>query len=186
MPDGWKAKAPADLDNGVYLDGPDNVQIQITDADLRGTRYEITGRPSREESRHSSHELDRKEFRVGREGITASAAKTPAQIAGDITRRLLPAYLPYLAALRARLVADNAHDNRVDTYREALLAAMGAAGTADGDEGVRLRIEDGYGSFEVQGDGGVYFRRLSVPRGLALEIAKAMSKYARTNGTQDD
>jgi hypothetical protein len=185
MPDGWKAKAPADLDNGVYLDGPDNVRIQITDADHRGTRYEINGRPTREESRQSSYELDGKKFRTARDGITASAAKTPAQIAGEITRRLLPAYLPYLAALRERLNASNAADDRVATYRDALLAAIGTAGSADGDEEIRLHIEDGYGSLQVQSDGGVFFHRLSVPRGLALEIAKAMANYGRTNGRDD-
>lgn len=186
MPDGWTATEPEDHDNGVYLNGPDSIRLQITFTDHKGTRYEINGRPTRDEWKQASNlaskEVKVRAYRVGREGITVSATKTPAQIAGDITRRLLPSYLTYVAALRERLNASNAADDRVATYRDALLAAIGTAGRADGDEEIRLDMEDGYGSLQVRSDGGVSFRRLSVPRGLALDIAKAMSKYGRRNG----
>jgi hypothetical protein len=181
MPDGWTAVAPDTHDNGIYLAGPDNVRLQITYMPRylsAGDRYEITGRPTHEEWQQARSYSDGKDFPNGRKSITVSADKAPAQIARDITRRLLPAYLPYLAALRERLDKHNACEIRVGKFRDQLLSAMGNAGEARDEHEIYLRLADGYGSMRVS-DGSVYFQNLSVSGDLALAIAKVLAKGAR-------
>lgn len=181
MPDGWTAAAPDSHDNGAYLIGPDNVQVQITRIPSysgSGDRYDINGRPTREESKQAGRYSDKTEYPAGRKGITVSAAKTPQQIARDITNRLLPGYLPYLAALRDRACAANEHEDRVITFRDELLTAIGDAGQPHDDHDIYLTVDDGYGVMRVQ-DGNVTFERLTVPGDLALEIAAVLAEGAR-------
>jgi hypothetical protein len=183
MPSGWSAVAPDDHDNGAYLDGPDGGRLQITHIPNyggSGNRFEIDGRPTREESRRASSYRDNKNFPGARKGITVAASKTPAQIARDITNRLLPAYLPYLTELRARVNADNANEDKITAFRNELLTAIGGAGKEHNEHDIYLTLGDGYGTMRVQSDS-VSFDHLSVPRDLALEIAKVMAKYARAS-----
>jgi len=141
-------------------------------------RYSIDGCPTDEEWQQAQSYSDAKDFPNGRKGITVSADKPSAQIARDIVKRLLPAYLPYLAALRERVATHNAHEVRVGAFRDRLLSAIGDAGEASGEYEIYLHLADGYGSMRVQ-DGGVYFDRLSVSADLALAIAKVLAKGAR-------
>ena len=182
--DGWSAVRPEHHDNGVYLHGPDDVRIQIAHTPSwkgSGDRYVINGRPSQEESQQSLGYSESKDHARARQGITVAASKSPAQIARDITNRLLPAYLPYLAALRKRLNAHNDHESRVATLRDELLTVLGNAGSALNEHDIYLHLEDGYGTIRVNADS-VSFDRLSVPAHLALGIANVLTGGTR-NGS---
>ena len=65
--------------------------------------------------------------------ITVSPDKTPAQIARDIQRRLLPAYLPLLAQAAERKAASDDRDARTLANAEAFCAATGATLNKDHD-----------------------------------------------------
>jgi hypothetical protein len=186
MPDGWKATAP-DHGNGVHLVGPDAVRLHVGHVPAyggAGARFEIKGSPTREESGQTLRYSDAREFEGGgRKSITVAASKKPGAIARDITNRLLPAYLPYVAALRKRLVEHMAYEDRVVRFRDQLLSALGNAGQRDRDDrsnDIRLNLEDGYGTIQVQ-DGSIHLSNMSIPGDLALEIATAMAKYGRKN-----
>lgn len=182
MPDGWTAVAPDTHDNGIYLAGPDSVRLHFTRVPYyragRTDRYEIDGSPTHEEWKQARSYSDDNDFPNGRKSITVSAGKPPAQIARDITRRLLPAYLPYLAALRKRSNEHNAYEVRVGKFRDELLCAIGDAGEANGEHEIYLHLADGYGSMRVSDDS-VHFQNLSVSGDLALAIAKVLAKGAR-------
>jgi hypothetical protein len=182
MPEGWTASAPDGHDNGVYLNGPDNVQLHISYIRVYSSaddRLNISGAPAREEWKQASDYRDRKDFPNARKGITVSVSKSPSQIARDITKRLLPAYLPYVAELRKRLASENDYEARVVTFRAQLLAALGSAGVEHGDHDIYLHLDDGYGTIRVSADS-VSFDRFSLPGHLALEIAKVLAKGARS------
>lgn len=166
LPDGWTAHAPDTHDNGVYFRGPDSIELHMKYAQ---GRYEITGVATREEIRQ-------KRSGEGPRPITVAASKSPAQIAGDIRRRLLPGWIAHVTALRERVATHHAYERRTRSFRDELLRVLGKSGhpLAHDENTIYLLIEDGYGSIRVSGDT-VYFERFSVHRALALEIARVLA-----------
>lgn len=99
---------------------------------LRGERGEILSiGPTQEYARHNKNQLDvgtdypkahhEREFTTRRPRISVSASKTGAQIASDITRRLLPDYLPLLEGVLTKLSQHLSFEN--ETARVAALFA---------------------------------------------------------------
>lgn len=94
----WKAgKGVHDNGTDAYLHGPDGEKLQIRPGTTTATRnrIEVYGSLPYQFTRHNEP----------RHLITVSPAKTAARIAGDITRRLLPAYregMVFAAAAKVR------------------------------------------------------------------------------------
>ena len=147
--DGWTATQSEHNENAATLSGPAGAEVFIwTNAyPHRHQRAEIVGQ-------YPEH----KPYDVKRHEITVSLDKTAEQIARDITRRLLPAYLPDLA--RA-LETQRGHEEYA--YRTRLLAEQ-VAGCAivsarpnewRSSETRRehsLNLSTGYGTVTVAGD----------------------------------
>lgn len=179
----WSASEP-EHGNGVYLNGPDNVRLHITHVPAyggAGDRYEIRGAATRDENGQHRYNDQRPK------SITVSASKSAAQIAGDISRRLLPAHVAYVKVQRERLQAHNEYEGRVRVLRDELLAALGAAGSPleRDDTEIYLHLTDGYGSMRVS-DRTVNFNRFSVPGDVAVKIARVLAKEARRQASDNE
>lgn len=146
--DGWTATTD-DRDSFARLHGPAGAELYIwTNAyPMRGERAEIVGD-------YSEH----KPYNVNRHDITVSLSKTPERIAGDITRRLLPAYLPDRAA---DLEAEARHNDYADRTRRLAEQVAGCAivsarpteyRSSSTRREHRLNLSTGYGTVAVAGD----------------------------------
>lgn len=168
MPNGWTAIEPDYDGTEVWLRGPDRIELHISH--YQG-RFEIAGRTTSDEIRQREQGDERPK------AITVSANKLPQQIARDITRRLLPDHVSYVAVLRARVQRHNDYEARVRALRDELLTALGGAGRqAQGsDNEIYLCLADGYGTMTISG-ASVSFSRLSVPREIAMEIARVLAE----------
>lgn len=97
----------------AYLYGPDGEKLQIRPGTTTASRdrFEIYGSLSNRFTRHNEP----------RHLITVSPEKTSAQIAGDITRRLLPAYREGMAlAVKAKVAHELREAEKANTIKTLL------------------------------------------------------------------
>lgn len=123
-------------------------------------------------------------YRLDQHEITVAATKTPAQIAKDIERRLLPGYRQTLAERVAKLNRDaEARDKRL-ALAERLMEAIGPLATLpsnrqeDNHTVVLIpsnSVNKGYGNFNLWYEADkVTIELHSVDAEIAVEIAKAL------------
>lgn len=183
----WAAKVGAWGDDDAFLVGPDDMSVHVRRL-ADSPQLSIGGRlpdgwhdyaPSRYDS-DAPRNPD----------INVTSKKTPAQIAGDITRRLLPGYTAYLDATRKRKADRDAHYDSVAAHGDRLiLLSGGKAKWDDPNRGrysgktqplteISLRGVPGvsYGSVRIHGDGGVHFENVSLTPEGAEAFFRAMGK----------
>lgn len=104
-------------------------------------------------------------------GITVSAAKSPAQVARDVERRLLPAYRLALAEARAKKKVHDEREAATARLVAELAGILGGRAVAHAPGTVRI----GEGGSALHGGVRVTSRdvefTLTVPRELALNLA---------------
>jgi len=113
--------------------------------------------------------------------INVGLAKSPEQMAKDITRRLLPGYAEMWAALEQR------RDEQLRTHVEAVdLARAIASALGKEDWDVEKRMRDGeariYGAgvdFHVRATGGVKVEGYSLTREQALQLAVLVATWKK-------
>jgi hypothetical protein len=116
MGDGWAFEARDDVNRWVgILNGPTMEEISVTLNRVKGKGIlHISGYFDRVLPRAFS------EYRLDVESINVAADKAPKQIAGDITRRLLPAYLPLLEEFKERIAHKTECHNAAETLAREL------------------------------------------------------------------
>lgn len=179
--DEWAASAGVWGGGDAYLVGPDDMRIHVRAGGYQHPgKFRISGSLPDGWHEHAprSYETDA----PSNPDIGVATTKTAKQIAGDITRRLLPGYREYLDATRARKARSDAHHDGVEQAGDRLIALSGGRARWDdpnrhsrGGKPVRLSEIDlfgvpgvSYGKATVHGDGGV---RLAV--NLTAEGAEA-------------
>jgi hypothetical protein len=122
--------------------------------------------------------------------ITVNASRGPAAIAGEVTRRLLPAYRELLAAVQAR----NAADAAAAGVRDAVVAAITAVFPSEpGSQVTFCRRPDctvlyvntacGWGQVRISGDAAMVELQFSdVPAAAAVPMLAAMLAGAARDG----
>lgn len=110
--------------------------------------------------------------------IMVSRDRGPETIAKEITRRLLPKYLPDLERAQTRIIGHTLAAGLRNAVGEEFAAALGTTWTPDGD---RLRFHDhnetGYGEVQVYHSGDkVSLDLRSVPTEIAREIVAILAR----------
>lgn len=115
--DGWKATPlPGPGRAAARLHGPDGAELYlITDSYATPLRLEIRGVLDRDYVRDSE----------AHHKITVSVARSADEVARDITRRLLPGYLPAAAATQERKRMAGVAAAERDALIEALVKCLG-------------------------------------------------------------
>ncbi len=162
---GMKVRQPAgdDLDRRMqcYLDGKDGVILWCSGSSWHRKAGKIA----------ISGILPRDGGVMGHGEINVSDQKTPKQIAGDITRRLLPTYLEALAKARDSQRVADAFKAQTDATVAALVKAT--KGTAGQSGRVHAK---GLPSMTVSGTS-IRFECYSVPLACMLEIAAVLKRH---------
>ncbi|MEO6085697.1 MAG: hypothetical protein ABIQ18_21525 [Umezawaea sp.] len=170
--DGWTAKAGYWGNNeDAHLHGPDGVCLHVSYNHYNSkTQMSISG---------DLGALGKfKPYDAETGSINVSLKKTPKQIAGDVTRRLLPIAVPTFAGALERKRASDTDESRRAALAEEIRAALGSGATVSkrGDHEVNL---GSYGSsVRVEVDpryGSVKFK-VELPPELAVLLAKAISE----------
>lgn len=115
--------------------------------------------------------------------ITVAATRTPAAIAREITRRLLPAYETRLADVRAHIV--RATDDAAERERVAALLCAALPGTRPVAQhsGTRIQLSlpslpaSMYGTGEVNYSGTVELHLRSMPVAVAVAVLEAVARF---------
>lgn len=189
----------ADIDNGAewrnpVILGPDGERLHIRVGGYQNMgRIEVGGSfgDLPDGSQWFPHLNMSREHRSPTAGISMS--KTPAQIAGDIKRRVLHAgYRFYMGEYRKRIAEQTAYCDTIQTVADRLIAASGGAfyirprysrqewEKSKRETSLTLDIHDkaesgiSYGQIQVNGADSVRFE-LSMSPELAEEFAKAVA-----------
>jgi len=152
---------------GLSLQWPERDRVSIS-----GTWPVDNARHMHIPSAHDSGQYSR---------ITVNATRPAKAIAAEITRRLLPAYLPVYARMKAQ--AERANEYAALTARtKAALTDTGLVrlGHRDGDS-IYPTADLGIYTMRPQGDT-VRFEAFSVPAELAIAILKLANEYTTTKG----
>lgn len=146
--EGWTATQFEHNENAATLSGPAGAEVFIwTNAYPHcHQRAEIVGQ-------YPEH----KPYDVKRHKITVSLDKTAEQIARDITRRLLPDYLPDLARALEAQASHEAYVRRVADNAATLTASPVVEGgpthrSTETRQDYRLTVPAGWGTLQVMGD----------------------------------
>lgn len=165
-------------DGRVYIDGPNQARLLLAFGGIYGRtsdrdRLEVRGVTPVSAPRHTlTYELSEQKHQIG-----MSRDKTPEQIAREITRRLLPDYMPYVQ--QCLLSAARHRDDT--TARSETLAALASAfphGVARNENQVYTHGPDHtwYGDLRVNNDGSrlaeLTLRSISIEQ--ALKIAEVL------------
>lgn len=163
---GWKVDtAGAEGANMIHADGPDGARIGFMldwrDAD----RLEIHG---------TYPDGWTKLYGVQSHKITVKRDRDPRAIAGEITRRLLPAFLPELADVTERLQRDRIATVQRHTVRDAIIARNNGVRwldhlERDSQTSLGLHLADGYGDVELSNNGTSASVKL---HGLPIDLAR--------------
>ena len=148
--EGWTVEPVTSGHRAATLTGPDSQALTLC-VDWRHTdRLEIRG--------DIPTPYDRRQYDYRPAEITVSRDKGAAKIAADITRRLLPDYLPKLAA---SLEVERAHSEYVDSVTNTAGYLETAAGrvlspmthrSSETSKEYSLRLSHGYGNATVRAD----------------------------------
>lgn len=123
-------------------------------------------------------------YQVARPSINCSPDKSPAQLARDITRRLLPDYLPLWEKAAQQVRDREEHERKVLALRAELVplfpgARVGPEHSNDVDRTISFHLanHNGYGEVKLSSDT-VELHLRSIPAALAKSIARAIQAYA--------
>lgn len=115
--EGWSAADPHPDYAGVELLGPGGARLYFRPEGYQEwKRYSIVG---------SYPDGSRDAYRAEHFSITVSCEKAPEKIAGDISRRLLPKYLPELAEVTAAVARHQDREAAADALAAELRAMIG-------------------------------------------------------------
>jgi len=173
---GWSVDATATADNAgavlVHTDGRGLVLRVGWDGKGRLT---VSGR--------YPHAPDFYRRNDDRPEITVAVTRTPAAIAGEITRRLLPGYETRLAAVRTFLT-DAAEDAATRERVTARLCATLPGATNTRGTGLSLPLPgSAYGSGAVLHGGDVTLELHGLPEELAVAVLAAVAAFVADNET---
>ncbi|XVV02780.1 hypothetical protein ACQPW3_36340 [Actinosynnema sp. CA-248983] len=171
--DGWSAsEGHWSIHEDAYLHGADGVRLHVA-----FNRYSSSTQMSISGSLGELHEF--KPYNADTGSINVSIKKTPKQIAGDITRRLLPITAPTFAEALERKRAHDAEESRRAALAEEIRAALGEGASVnnrENDHGVRLGNWNSATRVEVDPRyGSVKFKIETTPE-LAVLLAKVIGE----------
>jgi hypothetical protein len=175
--DGWSAVDSGDNYRGI-LAGPDGMRIWVRTENSAAARGRLFFSGSYEGLYDHVWQLDRTE-------ISVTVSKTPAQVAADIKRRLIPKYREGIAEARRRKATHDAEEAERDALGAEITAALGpgAENSGTGHHGHRNHVHVHFGRygapvdarFEVPtGDYGVKVE-ITVSKDLAVKLAAAIA-----------
>ncbi|WP_143532584.1 hypothetical protein [Saccharothrix sp. ALI-22-I] len=169
--DGWSAsEGHWSHAQDAYLDGPDGVRLHMAQNHYTSkTHMSISG------ALGELHHF--KPYDASTGDINVSIKKTPKQVAGDITRRLLPVAAPVFAEAQKRKRAHEENEARIAALAEEIRAAMGQdAKVSERDHEVTLGGWNGHTRVSVDPRyGSVKFKIETTPE-LAVLLAKAIGQ----------
>jgi hypothetical protein len=144
----WTVRVPESRHWPHHIERADGADLWVEFGTNRNAgRIIIEGRMTREL-------LNFKSYDASLPDITMSANKSPADIAREIERRLLPRLEPILSAAKASKQASDESDARRAAMKASILAALGDAGrerTNHAGDSINLRVHDHmYGDIEVR------------------------------------
>lgn len=169
---GWSA---ASEDDRVYLNGPDGERLLVEHDWPDNSRVSVTGILAR--------------HRRARHVITVRMDRGGGVLAREIRRRLLPGYLPALAADRAAFRAEQVQTAARHAVRDQLMAVLGPAGSLTGHCQTDSRSEVHVSLPEYRGghlrlwsDGSVVeFERFQVPADMAVAMVALLGAAPKPN-----
>lgn len=175
MEPGWSA-GTVDEWFGAGLHGPDNALVWLSKPSSKPGYVHASG----------NFPETRKTLRT-RPSVNVRADRGPAVIAREITRRLLPAYLPLLA----EVVEYNATEDYERSSRKTVVDKFGAlfpgshssdiGYTGYGRRGV-LGGAGGIGTVEATGDGSNVTLNVRVPADVAMQILELVAESRQREG----
>lgn len=132
----WTAEKPEkDLAYpGVFLLGPNNITLRLR---LEGRRYYTCGEYTSDEWTRARESLL---LREAPKDISSAESKTAGQLATDIKRRFLDAWVEHIAVVRKRIAEHNAHRDETKRVGDRLIAAFEDAEWLSGPDPQEIRI----------------------------------------------
>lgn len=154
-----------DTNNGLMLNGPDGRALHFCVGWAAKGRLGISGSFRNGLNQHLPYDREKTE-------ITVSKDKTPAQIAKDIERRLMPVYERVLARAGEMKARCDEYEKEKSRALERVREAMG------GDADVRQGEVFGYKPYSFQakyyGEGQIKFE-ITLPLAKAVTVLKRLS-----------